>query len=274
MSRSSTATASFKVKPVREPRHLLILGGTGQARALAESATAQFAPSLRVTTSLAGRTLSPARLAGEVRRGGFGGAAGLADYLRATQIDFVIDATHPFAARISSTAQEACAALGIPLLTLARAAWVKEAGDHWIEAADAAEAAAQLPGLGRRAFLTIGHRDIAAFAGVGGVHFLVRLVDPPAGPLPLQAYDLVIGRGPFTIADERLIMEQHAIDVLVSKASGGASTAAKLAAARALRIPVIMLRRPPQEARASVDRVEDALAWIERRLLQSQEALS
>lgn len=273
MSRSSTETASFKGKPVRERRHLLILGGTGEARALAAHATAQFARDLRVITSLAGRTRSPAALAGEVRRGGFGGADGLAAYLRATRIDFVIDATHPFAARISATAQQACALLDIPLLTLSRPAWVKEEGDHWIDVADAAEAAIHLPALGHRAFLTIGQRDIAAFAGVGGVHFVVRLVDPPLGALPLASYELLVGRGPFTVADERLIMERHAIDVLVSKASGGASTAAKLAAARVLRIPVIMLRRPPQETRISVAGIEDALAWIERKLEHSQEVV-
>ena len=257
--------------PGTEPHHLLILGGTAEARALAEASTALFGARLRVTTSLAGRTQSTQALAGEVRRGGFGGVEGLADYLRAAAIDAVIDATHPYALRISTAAKTACGALDLPILVLTRPAWVKEEGDRWIEVADTAAAAAQLPELGSRAFLTVGQRGLDAFSPLAGTYFLVRLVDPPAAPLPLPACDLILDRGPFTFAGEMLIMQRHAIDVLVTKASGGAATAPKLAAARDLGIPVVMLRRPVAEESPSAVRVEDALAWIERRLTLSKE---
>jgi precorrin-6A/cobalt-precorrin-6A reductase len=251
--------------PVRE-RRLLILGGTAEARVLAEEAIARFGRGLLITSSLAGRTRSSAALAGTVRRGGFGGADGLASYLRSAQIDFVIDATHPFAARISAACVEASRSLGAPLLALTRPPWTQQDGDHWIEVADAAEAAARLPALGRRAFLTIGHRDIAAFSALSDIHFLVRLIDPPPVPLPLRSCEVIRGRGPFTGDDERGMMERHEIDVVVTKASGGAATAGKLDAARALGIPVVMLRRPQQEGAERVESVAGALDWLARHL--------
>jgi len=255
-------------------RHLLILGGTAEARMLAAEAVARFGDVLRVTTSLAGRTSKAAALAGEWRRGGFGGVEGLARYLHAASIDFVIDATHPFAARISAAAQEACVSLGLPVLRVARAAWRPQPGDRWIEVAEAAEAAAILPRLGRRVFLTIGHRDLNSFANLDGVYFLVRLVERPAGVLPLPPHDLILGRGPFTLEAERRIMERYAIDVLVAKASGGPATAAKLDAARSLGLPVVLLRRPPAERGACVERIEDAAQWIAQRLAKAEEVLS
>lgn len=270
MSWFSVAKASWKVGPVRERRHLLILGGTGEARVLAAEAKARFGQDLRVTTSLAGRTQSGPALAGEVRRGGFGGSEGLAAYLHEAAIDLVIDATHPFATRISAAARAACQSLGVPLLALIRPAWVPQRGDRWIEAAGAAEAAAIVQRLGRRAFLTIGHSELAAFSAVAGVHFLVRLVDPPAMPLPLASHEVILGRGPFTVAEEILIMTRHEIDVVVAKASGGGSTVAKLEAARTLCIPVVMLRRPSAAPGDCVERVEDALLWLERRLAPSE----
>ncbi len=251
--------------PAREA-HLLILGGTAEARALAQAAVVRFEPRLRVTTSLAGRTRDTAALSGAVRRGGFGGAEGLAAYLRDAQVDFAIDATHPFATRISAAAVAACQRLGRPLLALARPAWIEEEGDRWIEVADAAEAAARLPGLGRRVLLTIGRRDLAVFAALSDIHFIVRLIEPPIAPLPLRSCDIILARGPFTAAEEKLTMAAHAIEVLVTKASGGAAMAGKLAAARELGIPVIMLRRPPQSGCESVERVDEALSWIARRL--------
>lgn len=245
----------------RETLHLLILGGTAEARALADAAHARFAARLRVTTSLAGRTSAPAEPKGVLRRGGFGGAAGLADYLAAARVDLVIDATHPFAAQITAAAQAACRQRNLPLLALARPRWAAQSGDRWIEAADAVEAASILPSLGRRAFLTIGQRGIAAFSQLSGTHFLVRLIEPPAAALPLRSYEILLGRGPFTLEDERRIMERHAIEVLIAKASGGEATGAKLEAARLLRIPVVMLRRPEPPS-ASVATIDDALRWI------------
>jgi precorrin-6A/cobalt-precorrin-6A reductase len=274
MSRSSAGVANCRRAPVRDRRHLLILGGTGEARRLAAQSATQFADDLHITTSLAGRTNETAVLAGEVRRGGFGGVEGLTRYLRDAPIDFVIDATHPFATRISAAARDACRSLDLPLLHLTRVAWQPRAGDHWIEVANAAEAATALPTLGHRVFLTIGHGDLDAFSAVAGTYFLVRLVEPPAGALPFSSYELILGRGPFTFDAERRIMESHAIDVLVAKASGGPATAAKLDAARALGIPVLMLRRPPGETGESVERVEDAVAWVAERLAKAKEVLS
>ena len=254
-----------------ENRHLLILGGTAEARGLAERATARFGRRLRVTTSLAGRTRNPAALAGEVRSGGFGGSDGLAAYLREAGVDLVIDATHPFATRISAAATMACRAQAVPLLALTRPPWIPQPSDRWIDAASAAEAAMILPSLGRRAFLTIGHTELQVFSGITNVHFVVRLVDPPAAALPLASYELILARGPFAIEAERHIMAHHAIDVLVAKASGGPSTAAKLDAARALGIPVVMLRRPEPEHADRVECVADALAWVERRIREEAE---
>jgi precorrin-6A/cobalt-precorrin-6A reductase len=252
--------------PVSERRHLLILGGTGEARALAGKAVAQLGERLRVTTSLAGRTRDFAWPAGELRRGGFGGAEGLAAYLREARIDLVVDATHPFAARISASALAACRSLSVPLLGLSRPPWARQAGDRWIEVPNADAAARAVMDLGRRAFLTIGRGELASFARAGEVHFLIRLVEPVEAPPPLRSFELIFGRGPFTEESERLIMTRHRIDVLVAKASGGAATGAKLAAARSLGTPVVLLRRPEQNADDSVACIEDALAWVERKL--------
>jgi precorrin-6A/cobalt-precorrin-6A reductase len=271
MSRSLIARVSWKGKLVGERRHLLILGGTAEARVLAERATALLGHSLRVTTSLAGRTRNHAALAGEMRSGGFGGSEGLAAYLRDASVDFVVDATHPFATRISAAAATACRVHGVPLLALARPPWIAQPGDRWIDVASAAEAAAIVPSLGRRAFLTIGRGELQAFSGIAGVHFVVRLVDPPASGLPLASYELILARGPFAIEAERFIMAHHAIDVVVAKASGGVSTAAKLDAARELGVPVAMLRRPEPEQTDRVERVEDALAWVACRIRQEAE---
>jgi len=245
--------------------HLLILGGTGEAAALAAALSARFGEErLLVTSSLAGRTAAPAPLAGRVRSGGFGGASGLADYLATAGVDLVVDATHPFAARISAQAQQACDTTGVPRLMLRRPAWTRHPLDRWIEVASAAEAAARLPGLGRRVWLTIGLRELAAFAKLRGLHFVIRTIDPPAATPPLASFEIIGGRGPFTLAGERHILEHHAIDVLVARASGGAATEAKIVAARELGVPVIMVRRPPREPGEAVETVAAALDWLAR----------
>ena len=241
---------------------ILILGGTGEAAALARAALARFGDGVEVTTALAGRTRRPGPIPGEVRIGGFGGAAGLAEYLLGQRIDRVIDATHPFAAAISTSARLACDKMRVPRLILARPQWRRHPLDRWIEV-DSVEAAAQIVGrVGRRALLTVGAGEVAAFAPATGVRFLVRMIDPPRAPLPLRFCEIVLGRGPFALAEERHLMERHAIDVLVCKASGGAATEAKLVAARELSLPVIMMRRPPAERGLSVDTVDDALDWL------------
>jgi len=241
---------------------LLILGGTGEAAALARAVLARFGDAIEVTTALAGRTRRPGPIAGRVRIGGFGGAAGLAQYLAEHSIDRLIDATHPFAAEISRAARLACDLALVPRLLLVRAPWRRHPLDRWIEV-DSVEAAAQIVGrVGRRALLTVGASEIAAFAPANGVRFVVRMIDPPRETPPLRFHEVVLGRGPFALAAERHLLERHAIDVLVCKASGGAATEAKLVAARELSLPVIMVRRPPVERGLSVDTVDAALDWL------------
>lgn len=251
-----------------EKRRLLILGGTGEAASLARAAVERFGARLHVITSLAGRTQQPAKLAGETRIGGFGGAAALANYLREHAVDLVIDATHPFAAKISASARAACEDANVPRLVLARSPWRPQPGDRWIEAADAAAAAKLFPALGTRVFLTLGRRDLAAFAGINGCWFLIRLVESPKEPLPLRAQDfeLIVARGPFLPEEERALMLRHGIDVVVAKASGGAGTEAKLIAARELNWPMVLLRRPQTEPGQVVEKIGEALQWVEQSL--------
>jgi precorrin-6A/cobalt-precorrin-6A reductase len=243
----------------RVPR-VLILGGTAEAVALAEACVARRG--LEVISSLAGRTRTPVLPPGEVRSGGFGGAEGLARFLVERGIDRVIDATHPFAVQIGANAEQASRQVGVPRLRLLRAPWPREPGDRWVEVADLGEAARRLPELGRRAFLTVGHRDLEAFAGLD-VWFLVRTIEPP-GPSALPRVEWIAGRGPFDVAHEIALLRAHGIDVLVTKASGGEATYAKLVAARRLGLPVVMVRRPLPPPGPVVDSVEAALAWLER----------
>jgi precorrin-6A/cobalt-precorrin-6A reductase len=241
---------------------LLILGGTVEAAALAHAALARFGDAIDVTSSLAGRTERPNPLPGRLRIGGFGGPAGLAAYLTEHEFDRLIDATHPFAAQISTTARLACEAAGVPRLMLLRPPWRRHPRDRWIEVDDMEAAAAIVGQIGRHAFLTVGAGEIACFAGVDEVHFLVRLVDPPRRPLPLRCCRVIVGRGPFSLAEERRRLEDDAIDVLVCKASGGAATEAKMGAARELGLPVIMVRRPPREPGDAVETIAAALDWL------------
>ncbi|MFI1395682.1 cobalt-precorrin-6A reductase [Streptomyces sp. NPDC020681] len=222
--------------------HILVLGGTAEARQLA--AELGGLPGTRVTTSLAGRVARPRTPVGEVRIGGFGGPEGLAEWLREHRVDVVVDATHPFAATISANAVAAAAATGTALVALRRPGWHARPGDRWHDAASLADAAAQLPALGRRVFLTTGRLGLAAFADLGQLRFLVRSVEAPGPPLPRHT-SVILERGPFTVDGERELLRTHRIDVLVTKDSGGPATAAKLTAARELSVPVVVVRRPP-----------------------------
>ncbi|MEV6396678.1 cobalt-precorrin-6A reductase [Streptomyces sp. NPDC051907] len=238
--------------------HVLILGGTTEARALAET----LHPAVRVTSSLAGRVAAPRLPPGEVRIGGFGGAEGLARWVREHAVDAVIDATHPFAGTISFNAAAAAAAAHVPLLALRRPGWVPVEGDDWHEVGSLSEAAEAVRGLGRRAFLTTGRMGLEAFAHVDDVWFLVRSVDAPAAPAPPRM-EVLLDRGPFTLEGERELLQAHRIDVLVTKDSGGAATAPKLRAAREAGVPVVVVRRPkaPEGVRVARD-VPEAAAWV------------
>ncbi|WP_306318357.1 MULTISPECIES: cobalt-precorrin-6A reductase [unclassified Streptomyces] len=239
------------------PQHVLILGGTTEARRLAEA----LHPRVRVTSSLAGRVAEPRLPVGEVRIGGFGGAAGMAEWVRAHAVDAIIDATHPFAETISFNAAEAAATVHVPLLALRRPGWVPGAGDDWREVASLAEAAGALRGFDR-VFLTTGRMGLAAFADVDDAHFLVRSVDAPEPPFPPRM-EVLLDRGPFTLDGERALLADHAIDVLVTKDSGGAATAPKLVAAREAGIPVVLVRRPPVPSGIPVAAtVPDAATWL------------
>ncbi|TQN44020.1 precorrin-6A/cobalt-precorrin-6A reductase [Blastococcus colisei] len=236
---------------------VLVLGGTGEARRLA---AALVTAGVDVVSSLAGRVADPMIPEGDVRIGGFGGVAGLVGWLRAAPMAAVVDATHPFAATMTDSAAEAARLTGVPLLRLQRPGWVAQHGDDW-RWVDSLEAAAAAVGGFGSVFLTTGRHGVGAFAGLNGP-CLVRSVDPPAPPLPPRT-TVVLARGPFTVEDELALMRQHEVDVVVTKDSGGAMTAAKLTAARQLGLPVVLVRRPPLPAGlAVVGTVDEALAWV------------
>ena len=241
---------------------VLILGGTGEARALA--AALHDRPDTEVTSSLAGRVRDPALPVGAVRLGGFGGVAGLTEFLRHHRIDALLDATHPFAPTITAHAVAAADEAGVPLLILRRPGWQPGAGDRWHRVDSIAAAATFVRQLGAgTVFLTTGRRDLAPFADDSGRHYLIRTVDEPQTSLP-PIHALVLDRGPYTVDGERDLMRRHGVTVLVTKDSGGPMTEAKLAAARELRLPVVMVERPalPPGEYAAASTVDEALLWL------------
>lgn len=239
---------------------VLLLGGTGEARALSSQLLDAGVP---VITSLAGAVPPRAVPPGEVRSGGFGGVAGLADYLRENQISQVVDTTHPFAARITAHAVTACQQAGTPLLRLSRPSWRRRPDSsawHWVVDLSAARRAAE--GLGRRVFLSVGRQAAAEFTGWTGRYVLLRVVEPPDFPIP-EGWEVLSARGPFDLAAERELLRERRIDVLVTKDSGGQHTAAKLDAAAELRIPIVVVARPADPPGVPVvESVEDALTWV------------
>lgn len=241
---------------------LLILGGSSEASALARALVgdARFAPVL----SLAGRTRAPALPPIPLRVGGFGGVAGLVAWLRAHRVAAVVNATHPFAARMSANAVAASAAAQMPLLRILRPEWTAVAGDDWHMVPDMHTAARALGAAPRRVLLTVGRQDLSPFAGQPQHHYVIRSVDaPPTTALPPSA-TVISARGPFAQADESALLHTHAIDMLVTKNAGGAATRAKLDAARALGLTVVMVSRPPPVSGETVPDVAGALAWLDR----------
>jgi precorrin-6A/cobalt-precorrin-6A reductase len=236
---------------------ILVLGGTTEAR---ELATALDGAGVAVTSSLAGRVAHPRLPPGAVRIGGFGGPEKLTQWLGEHGVVAVIDATHPFAERISASAARACGAAGVPLLRLERPGWHERPGDDWVWVSGLPAAAALVRSLGERVLLTTGRQGLAAFAGVADAWFLVRCVEAPDPPLPPR-HRVILDRGPYTLAGELALIDAHRIDVLVTKDSGGVHTEAKLLAARERGRPVIVVRRPPRPALATVATVPEALAF-------------
>ncbi|CAN7151326.1 cobalt-precorrin-6A reductase [Aminobacter sp. LjRoot7] len=222
--------------------HILILGGTTEARQLAAKLATRG--DLDILLSLAGRTENPAEQPVPVRTGGFGGAQGLADWLAGHKTDLLIDATHPYAARISANAAEAARISGVPIFALRRPGWKTVDGDRWTQVENGEEAVAALGQTSRRVFLALGRQEVAAFETAPQHAYVIRSVDPIEPPLGVPDATYILARGPFAEADERALLEAHRIDVIVAKNSGGQATYGKIAAARQLGIEVILFRRP------------------------------
>lgn len=240
---------------------ILILGGTTEARQLGEALAGRA--DIVAMLSLAGRTRDPAVQPLPTRVGGFGGPAGLAEHLRRDSIDLLVDATHPFAERISANAVAASAETGVPLIALARAPWTAEPRDRWTEVPDLAAAAAAIGAAPRRVLLTVGRLGLSAFAAAPQHQYLVRTIDRPDDLGFLPHHRLLLDRGPFPEAAERALIAAERIDVVVTKNSGGAMTYGKIAAARALGLPVILVRPPERAGVPTVHSVAEALALID-----------
>ncbi|MAW99396.1 MAG: cobalt-precorrin-6A reductase [Sphingomonas sp.] len=242
--------------------HLLILGGTTEASALA-GACAQRG--IAATLSYAGRTARPANQPVPARIGGFGGVAGLSRYLEQANVTHLVDATHPFAARMSANAVAAAKDIGVPLVALTRPEWNEEPGDRWLRVADIAGAVAALNGSARRVMLAVGRMHVDAFAARPQHHYLLRFVDAPDTPPALPRHRLVVDRGPFILARDRALMEAHGIDLVVAKNAGGSGAIAKIEAARALGLPVLMIDRPALPDRAEFHDVGEVIEWVGHR---------
>ncbi|MGX9295790.1 cobalt-precorrin-6A reductase [Tsukamurella paurometabola] len=245
-------------------RRVLVLGGTAEARELARMLHDD--PRFGVLSSLAGRVADPRLPVGETRIGGFGGPSGLAAFLREDHVDVLVDATHPFAATISRNAALAAATAEVPLLALVRPSWEPEAGDRWTRVPTVAAAARALARRGGgRALLTTGRQDVHEFATLDDWWFLIRVVDTPEGVLPSR-HTVIRGRGPYTRTSERDLLREHAIDVLVTKNSGGDLVSAKLSVARELGVDVVMVDRPERPPVPAVTTAAAAYADLVARL--------
>jgi precorrin-6A/cobalt-precorrin-6A reductase len=237
----------------------LILGGTSDANRLAG---ALARAGIDAIYSYAGRTQSPIGHLLPIRTGGFGGVTGLIAFIRAERITHVIDATHPFAAEMSRHAVAACATSEIPLLALERAPWTRAQGDRWIEVETIDAAVDALPEARARVFLAIGRQHLAPFAAKPQHVYTLRFVDPPEGPLPLPDGHVIVSRGPFTLEGDLELMRIRNIAWVVARNSGGAGARAKIDAARALGLPVIMIARPALPERPRAESVDEVLAWL------------
>jgi precorrin-6A/cobalt-precorrin-6A reductase len=243
---------------------ILILGGTAEARMLAQRLAGRA--DLAVTLSLAGRTAAPAAQGVPVRVGGFGGVAGLVDYLVNDQIDALIDATHPYADTISANAVAAARRANVPFVALRRRPWVVVAGDRWTDVTDARDAVRALGKNSRRVLVALGRQELAPLTEAPQHFYLIRSVDPVDPPLDLPQATYITARGPFNEADERTMLLAHKIDAVIAKNSGGTATYGKIAAARALGIEVIMLRRSSAPAADAVETIDAVMAWLDHAL--------
>jgi len=237
---------------------VLLLAGTAEARALSHALDARVG--VDVVVSLAGRTSAAANHGGTLRVGGFGGVEGFEAYLLQERFDAVVDATHPFAARMSAQVARAVRRTGTPLIRFERPPWRAQVGDRWTEVADVDAAARAVVVLGAtRVLLTIGRTGLDAFRSLDHVHFVVRSIET-VDQQQFASASSIRARGPFTVTDEVALLERHAIDAVVTKNSGGDD--AKLVAARTLDIPIVMIERPPGAHSTTVANVEGALRWL------------
>ncbi|MCB5410670.1 cobalt-precorrin-6A reductase [Pseudogemmobacter faecipullorum] len=241
---------------------VLLLGGTTEASALARELAEH---GIAAIFSYAGRVESPKPQPLPTRTGGFGGAEGLADWLQAEGISAVIDATHPFAARMSQNAARACAGLNLPLCRLERAPWRPGPGDLWHQVPDLSAAHALLQGPPRRVFLAIGRQHIGQFRDLPQHHYLLRLIDPP-DEQPLPQAEMVISRGPFSVAEDLALLRAHRTGIILCKNAGGSGASAKLEAARQLQVPVIMIARPELPEALVFHQPDQVIAWLHTRL--------
>jgi precorrin-6A/cobalt-precorrin-6A reductase len=244
-----------------KPLRLLILGGTSEASALARRIGDES--DVAAILSLAGATTEPAPTPITRRTGGFGGAEGLAAFLAAEHIDAVVDATHPFASRISANVIAACGATHTPLAVFSRPPWTSEPGDRWIEVAAIDDAVSTLGVQPKTIFLTQGRLQLAAFARAPQHRYIVRAIDRPPEVDALPDHKLILARGPFSVPEELTLMKREGIEMLVTKNSGGRATYAKIDAARALEIDVVIVRRPPAPEAKTLHDLDAVLGWID-----------
>ena len=238
--------------------NLLILGGTTEANALAKAVAEQ---GIAAVYSYAGRVEKPRPQPLPIRVGGFGGPDGLATFIRENAFTHVVDATHPFAAQMSRNAIRACHETLIPLVALTRQMWVPQPGDTWHHVQDIAAAVDALAGEPQRVFLAVGRMHLEVFAAQSQHNYLLRLVDEPDG-LPLPNAHVVVARGPFTESGDRALMQRHGTQLVVSRNAGGTGARAKLDAARALGLPVLMIDRPVLPQRTELSSVAEVLDWL------------
>jgi precorrin-6A/cobalt-precorrin-6A reductase len=268
MQRPSGTTSSEENRTMSEgqitqPR-VLILGGTSEGAQLAARLSKKR--NLSVISSLAGRVADLKLPEGDVRVGGFGGVDGLASYLVNEKIAVVIDATHPYAARISQNAEIACSRTSVPLIAMDRPPWDRLDGDRWHEVDDFQSAAMLVDRKKARVFLSIGRQELASFSACSNAWFLIRAIEKPTDQLPPH-HQLVLQRGPFALEDELRLLRDHAIDYIVSKNSGGPATYNKIAAARSLNTSVVLIRRPFKHTCETFQTVEDVVATLNRLIM-------
>jgi precorrin-6A/cobalt-precorrin-6A reductase len=246
----------------QKPLKILLLGGTSEASLLAKRLAG--VPDISATLSLAGRTRSAAPGPLPVRVGGFGGADGLANYLKREGVDLVLDATHPFAAKISANAIAACSMTGVPLLAVERPSWEKASGDRWSEHDSIEEAIAALPDAPGDVFSALGRSAVSALRAKPQHRYVIRVVDPVEAPSELPHATVIAARGPFRTEDDVALFREHNIRCVLAKNSGGDAAYAKIEAARLLALPVYMVRRPVIAERHVVSTVDEAMSWITR----------